>query len=101
MLFDNGPAAGILPGAAHLNCHFIMIKLTRLNKKEIYLNPDLMKSIEETPDTIIGLVNGDQYLVLEKASEIIEKIIEFRVMVLNRLEKPSGFLDATRMPENA
>jgi flagellar protein FlbD len=67
-----------------------MIKLTRLNKKEIYLNPDLMKSIEETPDTVIGLVNGDHYLVLEKASEIIGKIIEFRVTILNRLENPSG-----------
>ncbi len=71
-----------------------MIKLTRLNKKEIYLNPDLMKSIEETPDTVIGLVNGDHYLVREKASEIIGKIIEFRVTILNRLENPSGLLNS-------
>ena len=78
-----------------------MIKLTRLNKKEIYLNPDLMKSIEETPDTVIGLVNGDHYLVLEKASEIIGKIIEFRVTILNRLENPSGlFNSAPRSVDN-
>ena len=69
-----------------------MIKLTRLNKKEFYLNPDLMKSIEETPDTIISLINGDQYLVREKVSEIINKIIDFRVTILKRSESPNGFL---------
>ncbi len=70
-----------------------MIKLTRLNKSEIYLNPDLIKSIEETPDTVIALVNGDHYLVREKASEIIGKIIDFRVTILNRSENPSGLLN--------
>ena len=59
-----------------------MIKLTRLNNSTIHLNPDLIKSIEETPDTIISLVNGDHYLVLEKTEEIIEKIIAYRVKIL-------------------
>ena len=77
-----------------------MIKLTRLNNKEIYLNPDLMKSIEETPDTIIVLVNGDHYLVREKASEIIGKIIDFRVTILNRSENPSGLLKRTSLSED-
>ena len=72
-----------------------MIKLTRLNKKEIYLNPDLMKSIEETPDTIIVLVNGDHYLVREKASEIIGKIIDFRVTIRKRSKSPEGFVTTT------
>jgi flagellar protein FlbD len=69
-----------------------MIKLTRLNKTEIYLNPDLMKSIEETPDTVIALINGDHYLVREKAAEIIGKIIDFRVTILSRSANPSGLL---------
>ncbi len=69
-----------------------MIKLTRLNNKIIFLNPDLMKSIEETPDTIISLINGDQYLVREKISEIIRKIIEFRVTILKCSENPEGLL---------
>ncbi len=77
-----------------------MIKLTRLNKKEIYLNPDLMKSIEETPDTIIVLVNGDHYLVREKASEIIGKIIDFRVTILNHSKNPSGLLKRTPPSED-
>lgn len=76
-----------------------MIQLTRLNGQVIFLNPDLMKSIEETPDTIIGLSNGDHYLVLEKASEIIEKIIDFRVTILRRSGVPGGTSDASRAGE--
>jgi flagellar protein FlbD len=78
-----------------------MIKLTRLNKTEIYLNPDLIKSIEETPDTVIALVNGDHYLVHEKASEIIGKIIDFRVTILNRLENPSELLNKLPLSDDA
>jgi flagellar protein FlbD len=61
-----------------------MIKLTRLNKSEFYLNPDLIKSIEETPDTIIKLTNDDHVLVLEKAEEVIDKIVAFRVRILQQ-----------------
>ncbi len=69
-----------------------MIKLTRLNNKTIYLNPDLMKSIEETPDTIISLINDDKYLVREKVSEILGKIIDFRVSILERAKNPNLLL---------
>lgn len=66
-----------------------MIQLTRLNSKVIYLNPDLIKSIEETPDTVICLTNGDHCLVLEKASEIVEKIIDYRVEILRMANDPN------------
>lgn len=59
-----------------------MIKLTRLNHSEFYLNPDLIKGIEQTPDTIITLINDDHILVREKAEEIIDKIVEFRVRII-------------------
>ncbi len=59
-----------------------MIHLTRLNNSTFYLNPDLIKTIEETPDTIIRLMNDDHYLVLEKTEEIIDKIIAYRVRIL-------------------
>lgn len=69
-----------------------MIQLTRLNRTMFYLNPDLIKTIEEAPDTTICLVNGDYYLVLEKASEVVEKIIDYRVIIQRRLEKPDGLV---------
>ena len=68
----------------------IMIELTRLNKQVIFLNPDLIKLIEETPDTVISLINGDHLLVLEKAAEIIEKIIDYRIGILRRSGNPNG-----------
>ena len=61
-----------------------MIKLTRFNQSEFYLNPDLVKTIEETPDTVITLINDDHYLVREKAKEVIERIVAYRVRILQQ-----------------
>ncbi len=55
-----------------------MIKLTKMNKFEIILNVDLIETIEETPDTVITLTNGHKIIVIEKADQIIEKIIEYK-----------------------
>ena len=71
-----------------------MIKLTRLNKSEFYLNPDLIKSIEETPDTIIKLINDDHFLVREKAEVVIDRIVAFRVKIL-QLSRQNLHLDGT------
>lgn len=70
-----------------------MIKLTRLNHSEFYLNPDLIKAIEQTPDTIITLVNDDHILVREQTEEIIDRIVDFRVRIL-RLARQNMVLDA-------
>ena len=70
-----------------------MIKLTRLNHSEFYLNPDLIKAIEQTPDTIITLVNDDHILVREQTEEIIDRIVDFRVRIL-RLARKNMVLDA-------
>ena len=59
-----------------------MIPLTRLNNSQIYLNPDLIKRIEETPDTIVTLVNDDHYVVREAAAEVINRIVAYRVRVI-------------------
>ena len=61
-----------------------MIKLTRLNRSELYLNPDLIKTLEEKPDTVITMINDDHYLVRERAEEIIDKIVSYRVRILHQ-----------------
>lgn len=76
-----------------------MIQLTRLNKKMIYLNPDLIKSIEESPDTTICLINGDHHLVLEKAAEIVGKILDYRVLIRHKAENPEGLIQERRASE--
>lgn len=55
-----------------------MIKLTGLNNKALYLNPDLFEKLEVTPDTVITLSNGKKYVVKESPDEVIELIIQFR-----------------------
>ena len=65
-----------------------MIMLTRLDKKLMYLNPDHIVSIEETPDTVITLFNGNHYIVTERASIIISRVVSFRAKVMRRCEVP-------------
>lgn len=55
-----------------------MIKLTKQNDEEFYLNIDLIEVIKEVPHTIIITVNDDKYLVKESAEEILGRIIDFR-----------------------
>ena len=54
-----------------------MIKLTRLNDRSIILNAELIKTIEQTPDTLITLVNGDRLLVREGVDDVVERAIEY------------------------
>jgi flagellar protein FlbD len=60
-----------------------MISLTRLNHSPVVINPDLIVWIEETPDTIITLANGEKLTVQEKVQEVIRRVIEFRRRIFN------------------
>ena len=63
-----------------------MITLTRLNEIEFYLNPDHIELIEETPDTVISLSNGRKFVVLESADQIVEKMIDYRRRILEKVD---------------
>ena len=60
-----------------------MIALTRLNHTPLVINPDLIVSMEETPDTIITLSNGEKIAVQEKVKEVIRRVISFRRCIFN------------------
>jgi flagellar protein FlbD len=60
-----------------------MIMLTRLNHTPLVINPDLIVFMEETPDTMITLANGEKIAVQEKVGEIIRRVIEFRRRIFN------------------
>ena len=55
-----------------------MIKVTRLNKKEYYINPHQIESIETNPDTTLLLLSGKSVIVRETVDDLIEKIVEYR-----------------------
>lgn len=59
-----------------------MIQLTRLNNKPLMVNSDLIKFVEQSPDTLVTLITGEKIVVLEKPSQVLEKITEFRRSVL-------------------
>lgn len=60
-----------------------MIKLTRLNRVPLIVNADLIEHVEGSPDTVVALTNGQKFLVLESAEEIVEKVIEFRRAIMS------------------
>ncbi len=61
-----------------------MIKLTRLDGTEFYINPDLIECVEETPDTVLTLTNGNHFLVQEKVRCIANRIISFMAAIVRR-----------------
>lgn len=62
-----------------------MIRLTRLNNQSLTVNSDLIKFVEQSPDTLITLVTGEKIVVRETADEVLARIIEFRRSVLQGL----------------
>lgn len=55
-----------------------MIQLTRLNNSGFTVNADLIKFVEQNPDTVITLVNGEKILVQEPVGEVVSRVVEFR-----------------------
>lgn len=62
-----------------------MIQLTRLNNKPLMVNSDLIKFVEQAPDTLVTLITGEKIVVLEKPNEVLERIRQFRRSVLEGL----------------
>jgi flagellar protein FlbD len=60
-----------------------MISLTRFHSGErIALNPDLIERIEENPDTVVTMTNGNRHVMAESIDEITDKIRVFRASLL-------------------
>ena len=52
----------------------------------MYLNADLMESIQATPDTVITMVDGRKLVVAESADEVVDRIRDFRASILAAAE---------------
>jgi len=61
-----------------------MIIFTRLTGGAIAINPDLIERAEETPDTVITLVDDKKFLIKEPLAEVIERIGDYRAYVISR-----------------
>lgn len=54
-----------------------MITVTRLNGSRFVLNAELIRTVEQTPDTMIRLTTGETLVVRESPEEIIERVVEY------------------------
>ena len=59
-----------------------MIQLTRLNNHPLVVNSDLIKFVEQAPDTVITLLSGEKIVVRESAQDVLERVVQFRRSVL-------------------
>jgi len=67
-----------------------MIPLTRLNKQPLWLNSDLIKYVESSPDTLLTLLGGDKIVVRESCEEVVRRVVDFRRQVLQGLVPPGS-----------
>ena len=61
-----------------------MIRLRRLGSKAeaFYLNPDLIASLEATPDTVVTLTTHTKVLVADSPEDVLNAIREWRASIL-------------------
>ncbi|HEV7825123.1 MAG TPA: flagellar FlbD family protein [Mycobacteriales bacterium] len=69
-----------------------MILVTRLNGDGFALNPDLVERADATPDTVVTLVDGTKYIILESVPELVELVRDYRASVI----AAAGALDDAR-----
>lgn len=55
-----------------------MINLRAMNGKKFILNAEHIEKIENVPETLITLINGKKYIVIEESEEVVQKVIEYK-----------------------
>jgi flagellar protein FlbD len=55
-----------------------MVKVTRLNGAEFWINQDHIQFLERTPETVLTLSDGKKVTVKEAPEQVIAAVIEFR-----------------------
>ncbi len=56
-----------------------MIKVTRLNGKQLYINAELIRTLEGTPDTVISLTDGTRSLPLKDRKSLFSGLLIINV----------------------
>jgi flagellar protein FlbD len=62
------------------------------------VNSDLIKFVENAPDTVITLVNGEKVVVRETTDQVLARVIEFRRSVLEGLSLSGANLNIAANP---
>jgi flagellar protein FlbD len=75
-----------------------MIIVSRLNGERFGINAEHIERIEETPDTVLTLVEGRKYIVRESLEDVIEKVVAYRARVLRVSYIPAEPTDGDEPP---
>ena len=67
-----------------------MIKVTRINDKELVINADLIEFVESIPDTMISLTTGKKIMVKETIDQIIDLVAGFKRLSAPRVSGPGA-----------
>ena len=59
-----------------------MVLVHRLKGEAVFLNADMIESIEARPDTVVVMVDGRTFVLSDSPEEIVERIRGFRASVL-------------------
>ncbi len=59
-----------------------MIRLHRIRGEEMFLNADLIESMEVTPDTVLTLIDGRKMVIADDPNVVVDEIARFRARVL-------------------
>ena len=67
-----------------------MIELKRLGAhgEPVWVNPDLIATMEAHPDTVLVLTTGTKLVVADSVDEVIDRVREWRVSVARGSLKP-------------
>ncbi len=72
-----------------------MITITRLDHTQVVLNAELIVTIESTPDTLVTLNTGHQFLVRESVGDVVARVVEYRRQLIGTLKVVSTATDRT------
>ena len=75
-----------------------MIELTRLGAhgEPVWVNPDLIATMEAHPDTVLVLTNGTKIVVAETVDDVVDRVREWRVSIQRTTLKPVGDAPTTQ-----
>jgi flagellar protein FlbD len=59
-----------------------LIELTRLNGQKLFVNCDLLKYAESSPDTVLTLLTGDKLVVRESCEQVVAQALNYRAHML-------------------
>lgn len=68
---------------AKIDYNVVMIEVTRLNGTLFFVNPDMIVTIEATPDTIISLNNGEKLVVKNSLDNITRQFLDYKKQIMS------------------